>query len=286
MGDTDADVLLDGEAEGGDDLEELGLGLEGKQEDSDVVTAFLVSLTAVAGLGGEPLFCLFALGLSYDLGRDDRASGWEVPDGFDMCIYCTIEKVYYCERILGQMIRPRARYPLNTRLPPPSGLDTGIISGVLVVIGSDLGGSPLTTGQEEVIVSATTVGALFGALLAGTLADWWGRKKVCAVTPPLSSLLRGFQFFFSEIWISLGVVVTLDYNPGERLLHPGSRGTGLSERLQGDRLGKDHSGARCRPRESHNFLANPRPHPPPCPFTPREWRVSTPRWGVPHPPLV
>lgn len=66
------------------------------------------------------------------------------------------------------------------------GYDTGICSAMLVSIGADLDGRALSTGQEELIVSATTIGALLAALAAGKLADWWGRKK---------TLLLGSCFF-------------------------------------------------------------------------------------------
>ncbi|GMK54291.1 hypothetical protein CspeluHIS016_0108770 [Cutaneotrichosporon spelunceum] len=57
------------------------------------------------------------------------------------------------------------------------GYDTGVISGTLVVIGTDLGAA-LTTHQKEAITSATTLGALFGSLGAGALSDARGRKGV------------------------------------------------------------------------------------------------------------
>lgn len=57
------------------------------------------------------------------------------------------------------------------------GYDTGYISGALVVIGSDLG-KELTSGNKELITSATSLGALIFALIGGPLADWAGRKWV------------------------------------------------------------------------------------------------------------
>ncbi len=57
------------------------------------------------------------------------------------------------------------------------GMDTGVASGMLVAIHDDLG-HVLSSGEQELIVSATTVGAIFGSLVAGRLADWAGRKKV------------------------------------------------------------------------------------------------------------
>ncbi|SNX82545.1 related to myo-inositol transporter [Melanopsichium pennsylvanicum] len=57
------------------------------------------------------------------------------------------------------------------------GWDTGIASGMLVAIHSDLG-HDLTEGEQGLIVSATTVGAILGSIIAGRVADWLGRKKV------------------------------------------------------------------------------------------------------------
>lgn len=57
------------------------------------------------------------------------------------------------------------------------GWDTGIASGMLVAIHSDLG-HPLSEGEQELVVSATTVGAIIGSLIAGRISDWLGRKKV------------------------------------------------------------------------------------------------------------
>ncbi|GJE86376.1 Myo-inositol transporter [Phanerochaete sordida] len=62
------------------------------------------------------------------------------------------------------------------------GYDTGVISGALVTIGSDLGPAELSSGQKELITSATTLGALIGGLVAGMLSDYVGRKPVLAVS--------------------------------------------------------------------------------------------------------
>ena len=71
------------------------------------------------------------------------------------------------------------------------GYDTGVISGTLVVIRTDLGkqlgdwdkvGSILEEAKvQEMITSATTLGALIGGLSAGTLSDHTGRKPVITV---------------------------------------------------------------------------------------------------------
>ncbi|KDN49529.1 hypothetical protein RSAG8_02231, partial [Rhizoctonia solani AG-8 WAC10335] len=60
------------------------------------------------------------------------------------------------------------------------GYDTGVISGTLVTIGSDLGPEQLSNTQKELITSATTLGALIGSLAAGMISDFVGRKPVLA----------------------------------------------------------------------------------------------------------
>lgn len=55
------------------------------------------------------------------------------------------------------------------------GYDTGYISSALVAVGDDLG-ETLSYGQKELITSATSLGALIGAILGGFLSDIFGRK--------------------------------------------------------------------------------------------------------------
>jgi SP family myo-inositol transporter-like MFS transporter 13 len=50
------------------------------------------------------------------------------------------------------------------------GYDTGVISAVLVNLKSDLG-HPLSSGEQELITSITSGGALIGAIIAGLPAD-------------------------------------------------------------------------------------------------------------------
>lgn len=58
------------------------------------------------------------------------------------------------------------------------GYDTGYISSALVQIGTDLSNKVLTSGEKEFITSATSLGALFGALMGGVLSNLVGRRKV------------------------------------------------------------------------------------------------------------
>lgn len=57
------------------------------------------------------------------------------------------------------------------------GYDTGYISTALISIGTDLDHHTLTYGDKELITSATSLGALITALMAGTFADMFGRRK-------------------------------------------------------------------------------------------------------------
>ncbi|KNG81702.1 myo-inositol transporter [Aspergillus nomiae NRRL 13137] len=55
------------------------------------------------------------------------------------------------------------------------GYDTGVISAVLVNLGSDLG-KPLSSSEQELVTSITSGGALIGSVAAGMTADKYGRK--------------------------------------------------------------------------------------------------------------
>lgn len=71
------------------------------------------------------------------------------------------------------------------------GYDTGVISAALVSIRDDLGHA-LSDTEKEWISTATSIGALFGALSAGGLADRIGRKWVLAV---------------GDVWFVIGAVI-------------------------------------------------------------------------------
>ncbi|KAI5964802.1 ITR1 [Candida pseudojiufengensis] len=58
------------------------------------------------------------------------------------------------------------------------GYDTGYISSALVQIGTDLSNKILTNGEKEFITSATSLGALIGAVVGGISVNILGRKKV------------------------------------------------------------------------------------------------------------
>ncbi|KAI5359363.1 putative major facilitator, sugar transporter, major facilitator superfamily [Septoria linicola] len=56
------------------------------------------------------------------------------------------------------------------------GYDTGIISAVLVYLGTDLDGRVTSSGEKELITSLCSGGAFIGAIIAGLTADKFGRK--------------------------------------------------------------------------------------------------------------
>ena len=60
------------------------------------------------------------------------------------------------------------------------GYDTGVVSGALLFLKKDFGG--LTSFQEELVTSLLLVGAVIGALTAGRIADWLGRRLTVLIT--------------------------------------------------------------------------------------------------------
>lgn len=49
------------------------------------------------------------------------------------------------------------------------------------MVGTDLG-HELSHSEMEIITAGTTIGAIFGSLILGALADRWGRKMTMAVS--------------------------------------------------------------------------------------------------------
>ncbi|KAK7701294.1 myo-inositol transporter [Diaporthe eres] len=60
------------------------------------------------------------------------------------------------------------------------GYDTAIIGSALPMVGTDLG-HVLDAQEQEIITAGTTIGAIFGALILGGLADKLGRKWSMAI---------------------------------------------------------------------------------------------------------
>jgi hypothetical protein len=71
------------------------------------------------------------------------------------------------------------------------GYDTGIISAVLVYLGTDLGGHETSANEKELITSLCSGGAFIGAIIAGLTAD----KFVSLLFPSRPPLLQPRNFF-------------------------------------------------------------------------------------------
>ncbi len=65
------------------------------------------------------------------------------------------------------------------------GYHTGIIAGALVYLAPAF---QLSIGEQSMVVSILLIGAILGAILAGFLADRWGRKKAMGVTAVLFAI--------------------------------------------------------------------------------------------------
>ena len=82
------------------------------------------------------------------------------------------------------------------------GFDTGVISGAIHFIKIEFN---LNAYQEGFAVSNLMIACVIGALLAGPIADWTGRKKVlilCAVLFTVSAILSGLPRSFTELVIA------------------------------------------------------------------------------------
>src|SRR4029078_11861445 len=76
------------------------------------------------------------------------------------------------------------------------GVDVGIISGALPYLEATSG---LTAGQLSFLVAAVLLGSVISTLFAGALADWFGRKKLMALSGilfvasiPMIALAHGY----------------------------------------------------------------------------------------------
>ncbi|KAL2314059.1 Myo-inositol transporter Itr1 [Schizosaccharomyces pombe] len=105
------------------------------------------------------------------------------------------------------------------------GYDTGVISGALVVIGTSLGGHELTNGGKEFITSATSLGALLGGIIAGALADFFGRKPVIAIASIIIIVGSIVQVTAHHLWhmIVAGQVIAYGIDTAFEHVHNGWR---------------------------------------------------------------
>ena len=74
-----------------------------------------------------------------------------------------------------------------------------MISSTLVTIGTDLSNRPLSTLDESLITSSTSLFALVASPFTGILADKYGRRKVILVADALFALGALLQAATSEV---------------------------------------------------------------------------------------
>lgn len=94
------------------------------------------------------------------------------------------------------------------------GYDTGYISAALVQVGTDLLNRVLTTGDKELITLATSLGAFFGAILSGVLANLVGRKKVLMGANAIFVIATIIQLVASTVWTMIAGRFVLGFGVG------------------------------------------------------------------------
>lgn len=77
---------------------------------------------------------------------------------------------------------------------------TGVISSTLVTIGTDLSNRPLTTLDESLITSCTSLFALIASPFTGVLADKYGRRRIILAADILFALGALIQSSTSQVW--------------------------------------------------------------------------------------
>ncbi|QWU87263.1 hypothetical protein CA3LBN_001528 [Candidozyma haemuli] len=80
------------------------------------------------------------------------------------------------------------------------GYDTGYISAALVNVGTDLSNKILNSQEKELITSATSLGALIGALLGGVGANLIGRKRVLMGSNVIFVVGTIIQLVAKHVW--------------------------------------------------------------------------------------
>lgn len=88
------------------------------------------------------------------------------------------------------------------------GYDSGVISGVLVTIGNDLG-KELTTNEKELITSIMSAGAFFGGILGGMVIDRIGRRIpliIASVFFFIGSVIQAASFSLAQMTVGRFVV--------------------------------------------------------------------------------
>lgn len=69
-----------------------------------------------------------------------------------------------------------------------------------MTIGSDLSNRPLTTLDDSLITSCTSLFALIASPFTGIMADKWGRRRVILVADILFALGAIVQASTSQVW--------------------------------------------------------------------------------------
>lgn len=90
----------------------------------------------------------------------------------------------------------------STVLTYAPGYDTGVISGVLVVIGSDLDNKPITDSNKELITAMCAAGALVGSIIAGVTGDKYGRRPAiwfASILFTLGAIIQASSFTMAQM---------------------------------------------------------------------------------------
>ena len=83
------------------------------------------------------------------------------------------------------------------------GYDTGYISGALVIMDPNDLHTTLTSGNKELITSATSLGALITSLISGSLADAFGRKWVISFANIMFIVGAALQTGAHSLWMMI-----------------------------------------------------------------------------------
>lgn len=89
------------------------------------------------------------------------------------------------------------------------GYDTGVISGVLVVIGSDLNKRPLSDTDKELITTLCAAGAFVGAIVTGISADKLGRKPTiwfASILFTVSALVQAVSYTIAQMSVGRSLI--------------------------------------------------------------------------------
>lgn len=98
------------------------------------------------------------------------------------------------------------------------GYDTGYISAALVQIGTDLLNKILTSSEKELITSATSLGALIGAILCGIVANLLGRKNVLFGSNIFFVIGTVLQLLAKTVWMMVAGRFVLGFGVGSASL--------------------------------------------------------------------